>query len=122
MSTEEDLALLPGEVAAAAKVLDVGEVEWPPSLAQRAINALADAGLVLRGLGYQRYDALGLVVDSNPITLYEPDGTDDIERSRQRLLEGLPFLRAGDMPVIIWDVRQSQANVTRRCAGWSRCH
>ena len=46
MSTEEDLALLPGEVAAAAKVLDVGEVEWPPSLAQRAINALADAGLV----------------------------------------------------------------------------
>jgi hypothetical protein len=108
VSTEEDLALLPGEVGTAAKVLDVGEAEWPPRLARRAINALADAGLVLRGLDYQRYDVSGLVVESDPITLYEPDGRDDVERSRQRLLEGLACLRAGDMPVIVWNVRQAK--------------
>ena len=108
MSTEEDLALLPSEIGKAAKVMDVGEAEWPPQLARRAINALADAGLVLRGLDFQRYGLLGRVAKANPITLYEPDGRDDVERSRQRLLEGLAFLRPGDMPVIVWNVRRPE--------------
>jgi hypothetical protein len=50
------LNLLPEDVAAAAQVYANGEVSWPINDAERAIHALADAGLLILGLDVRQVD------------------------------------------------------------------
>lgn len=100
-STYADVRRLPPDLAAAAKVVDRGEAMWPEGCAERVIHALADQRLVLHVLEGEP-NVADRRFSRNNITIYEPDGHDDVERSKQRLLDGLPYLLPGESPVICW--------------------
>jgi hypothetical protein len=99
--THADVDRLPPDLAAAATVIDWGEAKWPEGYAERVINAFADQGIVLHVLEAEP-DLSQRGYSRSNITLYEPDGDDDVERSRRRLLDGLPHLLPGQSPVICW--------------------
>ena len=50
-----DISMLPDDVRNRARFRENGEVEWRLADAPRAINALADAGLVVLGLDLRSY-------------------------------------------------------------------
>ena len=100
-----DLARLPSDLGNRATVVDRGEAVWPRGDAERAVNALADAGLILLGIDYYVRDADGHRMQQNPVSLYEPDGNEDVERSRQRALEALRSwwsTEYGQEVVVVW--------------------
>jgi hypothetical protein len=49
----DDLAAFPRDVAESVHVDAIGEVWWHPQDAERAVNALADAGHVILGPGVE---------------------------------------------------------------------
>lgn len=98
-STHADIRRLPLDLRTSARVLDQGEAKWPEGYAERVINALADQQIVLHVLEAEPHVGDGEYAVST-ITLYEPDGHDDVERSRHRLLEGTRHLQAGQSPII----------------------
>lgn len=103
MVRANDVTLQAPEIAAAASVLDNGEVSWPVSEAEAAINALADAGLVILGLDMREYDNDGRFFE-RPVSAYEPAGSNDVEPARQAALEALQRGRdLGNAVLINWE-------------------
>ena len=89
-----DLDELPDDVRDAAVVFHNGEVAWPNDEAERAINALADAGKSILGLDAR--------------TLYPDGGVMEVPISasigREAALGALPLARAeGTHVLITWE-------------------
>ncbi len=102
MSTVDDLASLPHEVAAAANVDANGEVWWHAQNAERAINALADTGLVVLGLDLREYDDQGNFFET-AWSDYRPSGNNDVEEARTAALAALRRPdRSGNAVLITW--------------------
>lgn len=102
MSATDDLAALPSEVAQAAHVDDNGEVWWRAEDAERAVNALADAGLIVLGLDLREYDGDGRFSEI-AWSDYRPTGSDDVERGRTAALTALSRAdRTGNAVLITW--------------------
>jgi hypothetical protein len=76
------------EVAQAATVDENGEVWWQASDAEAAVNALANAGLVILGLDLRDYDDSGAFVEI-AWSDYRPTGTNDVEAAPLAALQAL---------------------------------
>jgi hypothetical protein len=72
-----DMSMLPDDVRAGARVRENGEVEWRLAHATRAINGLADAGLVVLGLDLRSYP--GGKTFEVPWSSFEPGDSTDRE-------------------------------------------
>jgi hypothetical protein len=79
--------LLPPYVADAASLDGNGAVWWCSKDAERAVNALAGAGLVILGLDLREYDD-GLFIEA-AWSVFEPTGTSDVEAGRSAALPAL---------------------------------
>jgi hypothetical protein len=102
VSTTDDLALLPPDVAGSARVDDNGEVWWHSADAERAVNALANAGLVILGLDLREYDAEGRFFETAWSAL-EPTDANDVELGRSAALAALARPdRFGNAVLITW--------------------
>jgi len=101
----DDLRLLPREVVDAATVQENGEVWWPLAHAKAAVNALADAGLVILGLDLREYDDEGRFFEI-AWSDYTPTGPGDAEGGRQAAISALsrPDL-FGNAVLITWQSR-----------------
>lgn len=100
-STRSDLAKLPRHVAEHALLYDRGEALWPRELASDAVNAIAESGLILHVIERGTCTPAGEVVTMQPVELYEPDGVNDVERARARMLGALNSLTPTDTHVCI---------------------
>jgi hypothetical protein len=97
-----DLDRLPQAVASAATVEPNGEVWWRVADAEAAVNALADAGLVILGLDMREYDEDGQFYEW-AWSIYNPTGADDVEAARRSALEALRRPdRTGNAVLITW--------------------
>jgi hypothetical protein len=106
VSAPDDLALLPTDVAESANVDANGEVWWHTAHAGRAINALADAGLVILGLDMREYDDTGAFVEW-AWSDYRPYGRDDVASARSAALAALDKPdRTGNAVLITWERRE----------------
>lgn len=102
VSADDDLAKLPVEVAEAAHVDPNGEVWWQADDAEQAVNALADAGLIILGLDLRDYEDDGRFFEV-AWSSFEPTGSDDVERAREAALAALARPdRTGNAVLITW--------------------
>lgn len=102
MSADDDLRLLPPGVASAATVDANGEVWWRSADADTAVNALADAGLVILGLDLREYDDDGRFYET-AWSAYQPTGSGDVEAARWAALTALARPeRTGNAVLITW--------------------
>ena len=108
MGSRDDLALLPEDVrAAATRTPGSGEeFNWPLATAERAINALTDAGFVILGLDVRRYDEGTF---ETAWSAFEPErsasAAANIENSRVAALDALgrdETPEFGDWILITW--------------------
>jgi hypothetical protein len=111
----DDLALLPADVRAQARVYQNEEISWPIGDAARAINSLADAGCVILGLDVRRHDTDGGIWETAWSDFSATDGYrqgrvgDDsilVETSRVHALQALAredTSEFGDWILISWD-------------------
>lgn len=111
-----ELTALPQEVRAKARIYDNGEVSWALSHAERAIDALADAGFVILGLDVRWHDDQGhtretACSDFNPAR--DVDDSQNVEIGRQTALEALwreNTADFGDWILVTWrNSRRSSA-------------
>jgi hypothetical protein len=111
----EDLAQLPTDVLASARVYTNGEVSWPIGESERAIDGLCDAGFVILGLDVRRVDGEGRtskVAWSYFAPSESDDGPTNVARSREEALEALHRADAHkflDRILITWDSSRSPA-------------
>jgi len=97
-----DLAVLPSDVAEAATIADNGEVLWQVADAGRAVEALTGAGFMVLGLDVRDHDEGGRFVET-AWSVFEPTGSDDVEKSRRAALAALERLDvAADEVLITW--------------------
>jgi hypothetical protein len=90
-----NLDLLPEALRRSARVESNGEVAWPLPDAGAAIDALADAGVVVLGLDLRRYSDDGLVMEV-AWSVFEPaSSSDPVQAGRRSALEAL---RRPDLP------------------------
>ena len=102
MSASDDLASLPPDVVETAHVDDNGEVWWRLEHTERAINALADAGLVILGLDLREYDDGGHFLEV-AWSAFQPTGSDDVECGRAAALAALARPnRTGNAVLVTW--------------------
>jgi hypothetical protein len=102
VSAADDLASLPPDLAESANVDDNGEVWWRSDAAERAVNALADAGRVILGLDLREYDNDGRFFET-AWSAFEPTGSNDVERGRSAALAALARPdRTGNAVLITW--------------------
>lgn len=99
---DRDLALLPSSVRDAARVLSNGEVMWPVSHADKAVEALAGLRRVVLGTDVRDYQPDGSFIEI-AWSGFEPDGVDDAARGCAAALDAL---RRGPLPgdwvVVTW--------------------
>jgi hypothetical protein len=96
------LALLPADVAESAHVDASGEMWWFSEDAERAVNALADAGLVILGLDLRDYDDEGRFFEV-AWSAFQPTGSDDVEEGRAAALAALSRPdRTGNAVLVTW--------------------
>jgi hypothetical protein len=102
VSAAEDLVKLPADVAESAHVDTNGEVWWQGQDAERAVDALADAGLVILGLDLRDYGGDSRFFET-AWSSYGPTGSDDVERARVAALAALARPdRTGNAVLITW--------------------
>jgi len=84
---KDDLALLPGDVRARARIDPNGEVSWPISEASHAISCLADAGFVILGLDVRWYDDQGHIHENAWSALSNADYDQGLASGKAALIE-----------------------------------
>ena len=113
MAQLDDLARLPDDVRARARVYDNGEISWPIADASRAINSLADAGLVILGIDVRRHDDAGHTwetawSDFSSTERYRESmaaGTTPVEEARRHALQAVgreTTAEFGDWILLTW--------------------
>ncbi len=114
MAQRDDLAVLPADIRARARIYENGEISWPIADAQRAINSLADAGFVILGLDVRRHDDEGHTretpwSDFSGTGEYRRSGIGDetalVEKSRLHALQALAredTAEFGDWILVNW--------------------
>jgi hypothetical protein len=102
--TVSDLRRLPQALQDDAVLVDVGESSWSRHLIETALNALADLGRPLRHLYYVVGDG-----DDGPGRSQQIANAmeDDVEATRQRMLDSLTNIPDGERGVIVWQVTTS---------------
>jgi hypothetical protein len=100
-ATRADLAELPDELAGRAILQDQGEAIWPREAGEGVVDALVDAGFVIRGVEDCARNAAGAAVRRDAMGCYE---NGDLEESRRLALHAVnsPSLQ-GDQLCVVWE-------------------
>lgn len=97
-TTRADIALLPEPLAREAKVLDLGQAEWPRHLAEEVVRALIGLGRVVNVLEDAKYRG-GILVETNPLSTYEGSSP---EANLRWILPGVELLAEDVSAVVSW--------------------
>ena len=97
-TTRADIALLPEPLASEAKVVDLGQAEWPRDMAEAVIRALIGLGRVVNVLEYARYRD-GMLVEANPVSTYEGASP---EVNLSWILPGVELLAEDVSAIVSW--------------------
>lgn len=93
-ATVEDLRSLTADLQSEALLVDVFEVMWPQRLLARAVDELADLGRPIRHLYYVSDAMIQQVANAME---------DEVDVTRQRMLEAVDLVPTDVAGYIVWD-------------------